>query len=62
MKKYFEVSYEKKVGGRTTIIVYTKDKAAALASAKAVRHTGKNFKVLKEVPKGKRAKASGSRM
>lgn len=62
MIKYYEVSYKKKIGGRAKLIVRAANKKGALQSAKAVRFTGSDFKILREIEKPKnfkRERASG---
>ena len=48
-KTAYEVSYDKKVGGVGTIIVKAPNKYAAIAHAKTLVFTGKNFRDPKEV-------------
>lgn len=48
-KKYFQVGYTKKIGGTQIITVKARNRVEAIANAKNMRHTGKNFYVLREV-------------
>ena len=57
--KFYEVSYTKKIGGTTTIIVKGSNEENALNNAYRLRFTGKDFKIVKEVEKQQTAKGSG---
>ena len=47
--KTFEVSYTKKVGGDSTIIVKAENEETALKNAAYLCHTGSNFRSPREV-------------
>ena len=48
-RKYYQVSYTKKIGGRGTLNVKARNEKEAIANAKDNCYTGSNFKVEKEV-------------
>lgn len=49
MKKYYEISYTKKVGGSATFNVKARNEVEAIANSKNICHTGKYFEVVKEI-------------
>jgi len=49
--RYFKVEYTKRVGGRNSVVVKGRNKNEALQNARYNIFTGRDFKVIRRVPK-----------
>ncbi|MDD5006512.1 MAG: hypothetical protein PHS33_08465 [Candidatus Omnitrophica bacterium] len=60
-RKFYQVGYTKKAGGRGIMIVKARNRTEALANAKDNRYTGSKFYVMRELKSAKHtAKGGGS--
>jgi hypothetical protein len=58
-RKFFQVGYTKKTGGRGIMTVKARNKAEALANAKDNRFTGVKFYVMRELKSAKKTVKGG---